>query len=186
MIEVAAQPEKYHLTIDDVERMVKADILSSDARLELIRGELLTMTPIGKKHALIVTYLSNKLSEVLGNQCVIYAQNPLELSPNSAPEPDIAILEGSMNRYQDRLPQASDVQLLIEVADSSLKYDRETKLPLYAEAGIPEVWIVNLNEDVLELYRQPKGKFYGQKLVLLPDETASPLAFPDVSLDWQL
>jgi Uma2 family endonuclease len=185
MIEVARKPEKYLLSASDVERMMEAGILPPDMRVELIHGEIIVMSPIGQPHVSAVIGLSGVLLEALGRRAVISEQNAVEVG-ESIPQPDIAVLEPPRARYRDRRPSAADVHLLVEISDSSLKYDHETKLPLYAEAGIPEVWIVNLKDDVLEVYRQPKGKLYGQKFVLLADESVTLAAFPDIAIKWHV
>lgn len=111
-------------------------------------------------------------------------QSPLHLAEDSEPEPDLLVLKSPLERYEGRLPKPEDVLLLIEVADTFLEFDREVKLPLYAEAGIPEVWLVNLKEDLLEVSREPREGRYRSIRLLSPSEAASPLAFPEVSLPW--
>lgn len=183
MIEVARQPEKYLLSISDVEHMIQENIVPPEVRIELIHGELWKMTPIGERHIGSVIFLSDALKEALMHQAVISVQNPIELAAHQAPQPDIAVLRPPRDRYPQKRPAIADIHLVVEVADTSLSYDHNVKLPLYAEAGIPEVWIVNLKDDVLEVYRQPKGKLYGQRFVLLPSEPVTLEAF-GVGLEW--
>jgi Uma2 family endonuclease len=120
----------------------------------------------------------------LGPKAVVAVQSPLRLFEDSEPEPDLLVLRPPLERYQDRLPTPEDVLLLVEVADTSLEFDREVKLPLYAEAGIPEVWLVNLKENLLEVYRDPRGGRYREIRLLSPEEEVSPTLLPEVSLRW--
>jgi Uma2 family endonuclease len=114
---------------------------------------------------------------------VISIQNSIRLPDYSEPQPDIVILKPREDFYEEKFPQAEDVLLLIEVADSSLKYDRTTKLSLYSEYGILEYWIANLERNILEIYRQPQGKSY-LKRTLIDSATIpfAPIAFPEMSM----
>ncbi|CAK0782191.1 putative restriction endonuclease domain-containing protein [Gammaproteobacteria bacterium] len=147
-----------------------------DARLELIRGELFDMAPIGISHSWTVAQLTNLLAVRLRGKAFIFCQNPLSL-PDSEPQPDVMVLR--MEDYRHRLPEPADVLWLIEVADTSVNHDRTRKLPLYARHGIPEVWLIDLNTRVAEVYRQPEGEAY--RLVTQPNPL-SPQDFPDLIL----
>ncbi|TBH21722.1 Uma2 family endonuclease [Thermus thermamylovorans] len=170
---------RYRFRVEEFERAFR-DV----PRVELLRGEVYQMSPIGPKHAFAVAQLDERLQEALRGKAVIMVQNPLRLCEDSEPEPDLLVLKPPLSRYRDRHPTPEDVLLLIEVADTSLGFDREVKLPLYAEAGIPEVWLVNLKEDLLEVYREPREGRYRAIRLLSPTEAASPLHFPEVSLPW--
>ncbi|MFN3180110.1 MAG: Uma2 family endonuclease [Thermus sp.] len=170
---------RYRFRVEEFERAFR-DV----PRVELLRGEVYQMSPIGPKHAFMVARLDDLLHEALRGKAVVMAQNPLRIPPDSEPEPDLLVLVPPLDRYRDRHPEPPDVLLLIEVADTSLEFDREEKLPLYAEAGIPEVWLVNLKENLLEVYREPREGRYRSIRLLSPSEAASPLAFPEVSLPW--
>ena len=147
-------------TTEEYHRMAEAGILHEDDRIELIHGEIIQMSPIGNHHAAIVRRLTNLLAPRLVPNVIIDVQNPVRIGDHSEPEPDIKILPFRDDYYAESGVTPSDVLLLIEVSDSTLRYDRSTKLPLYAEAGIPEVWIVDVNKRQLEVYRQPDEDRY--------------------------
>lgn len=147
-----------------------------DIRLELIEGELFDMAPIGTAHFWTVVQLDRLLNRRLADQALIVCQGPLSL-PDSEPEPDIMVL--TLADYRQRLPEPGDVRWLIEVADSSVWYDRTRKLPLYARHGIPEVWLIDLNARVVEVHRQPAGDVY--QSVITPN-VLTPLAFPELTI----
>ncbi|APD10074.1 MULTISPECIES: Uma2 family endonuclease [Thermus] len=152
--------------------------------VELLRGEVYQMSPMGPRHVAAVMRLDHQLKEALAGKALVAVQSPLRLAEDSEPEPDLLILKPPLERYQDRLPTPEDVLLLVEVADTSLEFDRGVKLPLYAEAGIPEVWLVNLKEGLLEVHRDPRVGRYREIRLLTPEEAVSPLAFPEVRLPW--
>ena len=141
-------------TVDQYHKMVDSGILNEDDRVELIRGEIIEMSPIGQKHAACVAKLSQLLTIALLGRAIIWSQNPIKLSNSSEPQPDIALLKPRDDFYYSVQPQPQDIFLLIEVADSTIKYDREIKIPLYAEEAIEEVWLVDLNQQSVEVYRE--------------------------------
>lgn len=157
-------------TIEEVLRMQETGILSPDNRLELIRGELIEMSPSGSKHMAAVARLHLILIELLGRRALIISQSSVELDPFSAPEPDIAVLRYREDFYKDHLPGPNDIFLFIEVADTSLGMDRKTKGLLYAEHGIPEYWIVDLNGQCVEQYQLPGKEGYGRRTVVVPGQ----------------
>ncbi|MGK7932111.1 MAG: Uma2 family endonuclease [Microcystaceae cyanobacterium] len=163
--------------------MAEIGILTPQERVELIRGEIIPMSPIGLKQAACVNRLTNLFPNLLGNQIIVTVQNPIQLDDLSQPQPDIILLKHRDDFYENKVPQPSDVYLLIEVSDSPLNYDQTVKLPLYAENQIPEVWIVNLNHKTLEVYRQPKDKKYQDQKKNV--QVISPFIFPDVTLSIQ-
>ena len=140
--------------------MGEAGIITPGHRVELINGEIIEMSPIKSPHAGTVNLLNRLLGKILGDNFIISAQNPVELSQNSEPEPDLAVLKYRDDLYTKSHPQPADVLLVIEVADSSLDKDREIKLPLYAAAGIEEVWIVNLQDQQIEVSTEPSDQGY--------------------------
>ncbi len=170
------------ITVEEYEAMYEAGVFKPDERLELINGEILKVAPMNAPHIAHVANLSRLLIETFGKRITVFTQLPVVLSEDSEPEPDIALLKWRKDHYFSRKATASDVYLLIEVADTSLLYDRRIKLPLYARAGIPEVWIVNLQARELEVYRNPKGEAYSESRILKPSDGVSLLAFPDVEL----
>jgi len=158
--------------------MIRAGILTENDRVELIRGELLDKMPIGDAHVEVVNRLTRKFTKLLDESVTVSIQNPLVLA-DSEPEPDVALY----TRKSPGKARPGDVYLVIEVADSSLDFDRTVKLPLYAEAGIRELWIVNLLDQRLEVYRQPQlDGTYALVSSLQPGEEVQPLAFPALRL----
>jgi Uma2 family endonuclease len=173
-------PVAHKFSVEDYHRMGEAGILSPDQRFELIHGEIITRSPVGFKHAATVKRIAAFCHQTF--KAVISIHDPIQLNENSEPEPDVALLKFTEDFYDDRSPEARDVLLIIEVSDSTLKYDRETKLPLYAANQIPECWIVNLGDRQLEIYRDPTPSGYQQQLTLKDTETVSPQSFPDVAI----
>ena len=153
------------LSIEDYHKMIEAGILTEDERVELLAGNIVPMSPIGNKHILCVNRLNRLLSKLAGEIAIVSVQNPISLSSHSEPEPDISLWKGPIDQYDTHLPQPEDIYLVIEVADSSLSKDRDIKLPLYAEAGIPELWLVDLASSCVEIYTEPKGKVYSLRRI---------------------
>lgn len=172
----------YKFTVDEFIRLAEVGILDSHDRIELLNGELIIMHAIGQRHAQAVTNLIADFGEQTRRRYMISAQNPVELEEYSAPQPDITLVPYSRRRTAKRHPNPSEVFLIIEVADSSLHYDRGDKMRAYAAVGIREFWILNLEDDQLEIHRQPEGTGYRELLTIPADGTASPLAFPDVTI----
>lgn len=166
--------------IDEYHKMAETGILTPEDQVELIQGEIITMSPIGTRHAACVNRLANLFPRLLGDRGIISVQNPIRLNNYSEPQPDLVVLNYRPDFYENKIPQPTEINLLIEVSDSTLKYDQDIKLPLYAQSNISEVWIVNLNNNTLDVYRQPQGKQYltHQKSV----QSISPLAFLDITL----
>jgi Uma2 family endonuclease len=136
-------------------RMAEAGILSEDDRVELIEGEVIEMNPIGSRHAACVNRLNMLLSRQTEGALIVSVQNPIRLNNYSEPEPDIVLLRPREDFYVQGHPTPSDVLLVIEVADTSGEYDRNIKVPLYARAGIPELWLIDLSQDTVEIFTQP-------------------------------
>lgn len=174
---------QHRFSVKDYYRMAETGVLRPDARVELLDGKIIDMSPIGSPHAGTVKRLIRIFSKVDNERWTISAQDPLHLDDHSEPEPDVMLLKPTADDYVSRHPEPDEVFLLIEVSDVSLDYDREEKLPIYGRAGIQEVWIVNLNEAVVEIYHEPNFTGYGNKTVLRPGQQAKPLAFPDVAVD---
>ncbi|MFM7408828.1 MAG: Uma2 family endonuclease [Cuspidothrix sp.] len=174
---------RHQFTVKQFHQMAESGILSENDRVELIRGEMIDMSPIGRRHAGCVLFLSNFLILLLGGRALINVQNPLELDETSEPQPDIALLKPRPDFYRNSHPQPEDIFLLIEVADTTVKYDREVKIPLYAEANIPEVWLIDVNQEVVEVYRNPLQGVYQDVQKLVKNQVLSILAFPDVNIN---
>ncbi len=160
----------HRLTVAAYHRMGEVGILASDLRTELIEGEIVEMPPIGHTHGGTVNYLSNRLKESIGSAVIVAVQNPVQLSELSEPQPDIALLRPRTDYYRVAHPRPDDVLLVIEVAEKTLRYDRDVKLPLYAKAGIPEAWLVDLKAKTLTVCCDPSSTKY-QEIVIIDDLT---------------
>ncbi|MEW6493649.1 MAG: Uma2 family endonuclease [Cyanobacteriota bacterium] len=175
-------------TIDEYHRLAELGFFTEDDRIELIRGEIMQMAAKGTPHTNCCRDLLEELAGLLAGRAKLQCQDPIVLPSNSEPEPDFAILRKRADNYRFALPKADDVLFVIEIADSTLKYDQEVKVPLYAEAGIPDYWIFNLVKNHLEAYSEPyqelKGNFgYSIKRIVLPNQALALPCFPDLSLD---
>jgi len=151
---------RHTFTVEQYYQMAEVGILDITKGTELIEGEIVDMSPMGRLHAACIAKATRSLSRLLPDITDVRVQLPINLSNRSEPQPDLAIMNYREDYYASGHPQSSDILLLIEVSDSTLKYDREVKLPLYARSGIPEVWIVNLEAQILEVYRQPIENSY--------------------------
>jgi Uma2 family endonuclease len=170
-------------TVDEYYRMAAAGILNEDDRVELIDGEIVHMPPIGSNHASVVDTLAGLLtSQLRRDQAIVRVQNPVRLNNLSELQPDISLLKPRGDRYKHAHPGTDDIFLVIEVAESSAMSDREVKIPRYAGAAVPEVWLIDLNDQVVEVYRDPgEGEYRDQRRVAR-DESLSPQALPDVKV----
>ncbi len=171
-------------TVEQFHKMAESGILNEDDRVELIRGEIIEMAAIGLKHAACVNRLSNFLAWKLGNRVITSVQNPVELDETSEPQPDVVLLKPREDFYASARPQPKDVFLIIEVADSTIKYDREVKLPLYAEQAVVEVWLVDINEECVEVYREPANGVYKNVQKFSRGESLIIQAFGDVNISF--
>ncbi|QSJ19871.1 Uma2 family endonuclease [Nostoc sp. UHCC 0702] len=169
-------------TVEQYHKMVESGILAEDDRVELIRGEIIEMSPIGTKHAACVNRLVNLLVQLLGKRVIVAAQNPIALNNKSEPQPDVALLKPRDDFFATAHPQPQDIFLLIEVSDSTVMYDREEKIPLYAEANIIEVWLIDINEQIVEVYQQPTAAGYQHMQKFTSGESLLISAFPDVNI----
>jgi Uma2 family endonuclease len=177
-----AKPERRLFSVDEYLRMAETGILKRGERVELIEGEIICLAAMGDRHVGCVLFLSDWFSERAHGRGVLSVQLPVRLTRRLDPEPDVVLLRPPVTRYRERGPTGEDVLLLIEVADTSLAYDRGRKLALYAREGIPEVWIVNLKQNQIEVHREPLGGRYQQTTVYERGSTVSPSAFPDLVL----
>ena len=157
---MSIQIARRQFTVAEFERMAESGILAADDRVELIEGEIVAMTPVGTRHAACVRRLDAILNRRLGQHVQVSVQNPIQIGDSSEPEPDVALLKPRDDFYAQRHPRPDDIVLLIEVAETSLDYDRDVKLPLYARAGIGEVWLIDLNARCVDVYSRPvAGRF---------------------------
>jgi len=157
---MSRQLAKHWITADEYQRMGAAGVFPEDARLELLEGEIFEMPPIGPPHASSVDFLVSFLNESARGRFIVRGQNPIRLDDFSEPQPDIALLRWRDDFYRHAHPTPADVLLVVEVADSTLESDRNYKIPLYAKAGIPEAWLVNMPEGKLELFAEPVNGVY--------------------------
>jgi len=179
-----AQPRlnTFRLNISQYHQMSEAGIFSENDKVELINGEIIEMSPIGRRHTACVNRLNSVFSQLLGKKVIVAVQNPIILNNLSEPEPDIALLQPRADFYESGHPQPQDIFLLIEVADSSLEYDRDVKIPLYASSGITEVWLVDIYEQVIIVYRYPSENGYSDIQKLSRGEKISIQAFSEINL----
>ena len=174
---------RHRLTVADYYRMGEAGIFAPEARVELIEGEIIDMAPIGTRHGSAVKRLNALFVAAVGSRAVVSVQDPLRLSELSEPEPDLMLLKPRADFYADAHPTAADVLLLVEVADTSARYDREIKLPLYARHGVREVWIVDLEARLLRICRLPAGEAYAEVTTSATPARTPIAALPDVEID---
>lgn len=175
-------PARHLITAEEFEAMAESGVFAEDDRLELIEGEIIEMSPIGDSHAGCVDWLSNSFKDRLGQRVVISTQNPANVTNISRPQPDVILARPRADYYRKGRPGPQDTFLVIEVADSSLSFDRQTKIPLYARSGIREAWLVNLVDGVVEVHRDPTPQGYRLVRRAGPAETISPEAFPEVEM----
>jgi Uma2 family endonuclease len=179
---VTLQTLKRLFTVEEYYQMARSGILSEDDRVELIEGEILEMSPIGSRHAACVRRLNQIFSARIGTRAIVSVQNPIHLSKRSEPQPDLALLQPRDDFYERAHPEPEDVLLIVEVAETSADFDRETKAPLYAQAGIPEPWLVDLSEDYIEVFRQPSAKGYAEVRQVRRGQVLCPQALPGLEL----
>lgn len=170
---MAVEIKRKHFTVDEYYRMLEAGILTEDDRVELIDGEILEMSPIGSHHAGCVTRLNMLLNQLVGQHAVVAIQNPIHLNDRSEPQPDVALLKMRSDYYANDHPTPQDILLVIEVADTSVGYDKPFKIPRYARAGIEEVWLVDLPAATVEVYSNPVGNRYQRVSKLVQGDTLS-------------
>ena len=175
-------------SIAEYDRLAELGFFESDGRVELIRGEIIKMAAKGRLHSVCNTLLVEELIILLARRARVRVQEPILLPDDSEPEPDVVIARNRSDDYVSSHPLAADILLVIEVSDSTLKYDRRTKLSLYAESGISDYWIFNLVDMQLEMHSEPyqkqTGGFgYRAQRVVLPNEVVVIPGFPELSLD---
>ena len=179
---MAAFATRRLFTADEYQRMRKTGILHEDERIELIEGEILKMAAIGSRHSACVDRYTYEFATRASGRYIVRVQSSFRLSPNSEPEPDIILLRPKANFYADALPGPGDVLLIVEVCDSSLEYDRDVKLPLYAAAGIQEVWLTDLSLEVLLQYAEPGTGSYRRMRSYRSGEVVTATMLPDLAI----
>ena len=176
-----AVAQTFRFTVDEYHKLADAGILEEDDHVELLDGEIILMSPVGYRHANAVRRLIKIFIRASRDRYEVQAQDPVVVSEYSEPQPDVLLLANEVDQYQG-LPEARHTYLVIEVADSTLRYDRGRKLKAYARAGIVEVWIVNLKENTIEVYREPSDETYVSKRIARGQERVAPVAFSDVKV----
>jgi Uma2 family endonuclease len=170
------------LSIHDYHRMVEAGVLAADERVELIAGQLYKMAAKGTAHSAAMTRIERVLKACLGDRVLLRFQDPIQLDDYSEPEPDVAVVHVDPLDYEDHHPTPGEVYLVIEVADSTLKRDRELKAPAYAQSGIQDYWILDVNQHQLYVFRSPTSTGYAIETVLSEADVISPLSFSECQI----
>jgi Uma2 family endonuclease len=176
----------YNFTVSEYERMGENGIFPPNARVELIEGEIIEMSPIGSRHAACVESVAELIRESVQGRFLVRTQNPIVLDDFSEPQPDIAVLRFRPDRYRNAHPRPGDVLLVIEVAETTVSYDRHVKMPLYARAGIGEALLFNLPDDRLECFARPEVGVYQVNRVLNRGERFESTRFPGLTLDIEM
>ena len=171
------------VTVSEYERMGETGVFAPDARVELIEGEIIEMSPIGSRHAACVELLAEQVRDLVKGIFLVRTQNPIVLDDFSEPQPDVAVLKFRPDRYLNAHPRPSDILIVIEVAETTVHFDRHVKVPLYARAGIPEVVLFNLPEDRLECFLQPETGIYRVSRVFNRGEKFESSSLPGLTLD---
>jgi Uma2 family endonuclease len=177
---MSAEIIKKRFTVDEYHRMVEVGILEPKERVELIDGEIVEMSPIGHRHWVRVTRVNTLFFKAFGDRAVVSVQNSVRLNDWTEPEPDLVVFKPRPDFYAGKRPTPQDISFVMEVADTSLRYDRNVKVPLFAAAGIPEVWVEDARNDLLYVYRDPRGGSYSVMIEAKRGDFISPLAFPDI------
>ncbi|MDF0552469.1 Uma2 family endonuclease [Kamptonema sp. UHCC 0994] len=185
---MSVQMQRRLFTVQEYHLMGEAGIFGNNERVELIEGEIIEMAAIGTRHASCVNRLARRFSLIPEDMATFAIQNPIQLTERNEPQPDVVLLQPRADYYATAHPRPSEILLLIEVSDSTIDFDRDVKVPNYARSGIQEVWLWNLEDNCLEVYRLPTVNGYGFMQRFERGEMVSPLAFPDfeVSVDWIL
>lgn len=176
-------PRRHRITVHDYHRMAEVGVLAPDARVELIEGEIIDMAPIGKDHQSIVDQLNRLFVRAVDDKAIVRVQGSIRLSQWSEPEPDLVLLEPRPDFYRGEFALGTDTMLVIEVSDTTLRYDRDVKVPLYARHGVPEVWVVDVNGDALLVYGGLREGRYERHIVLERPATAPVSLLPGITLD---
>jgi len=167
--------EMYHL-------MAERGVFAPTDRVELIEGELFEMSPIGSLHARCVNFLNKFLVAAAGSDYIVQVQNPIILNDLSEPQPDFSLVHYRQDFYKDALPEASDVAMVLEIAESSVAFDRNVKFRRYASAGLPEAWLIDLIAESVEVHSQPKENGYGVVKIYQRGENAVSDTIPSIAL----
>lgn len=173
---------RHRITVAEYHRMVEAGVLSAEMHVELIEGEIVDVAPIGSAHAAVVDFLTRALSRAVADRAIVAVQRPIQLDQRSQPQPDLALLRPREDFFRNAHPQSPDILLLIEVSDTTLRYDCEIKLPLYARHFIPEVWLIDLPGKELHSYRDSSGSAYASTTIVRGN-SLEPVSLAGVNVD---
>lgn len=183
MLQTAPQVKRHTFTTSEYDAMTLAGVFGEDDRVELIEGEIIEMSPIGSDHAGIVNRLTWLLIQRLGDRAIVATQNPIRIGEHSEPQPDVVVAKFRKDFYRSSHPTPSDVLLVVEIADATLAIDRDVKVPLYASAGIAEVWLINLEASSIEVYSKPEDGIHREKRIARGGETLTLSAFSNVAFN---
>ncbi|MFL6601440.1 MAG: Uma2 family endonuclease [Steroidobacteraceae bacterium] len=174
---------RHRITVAEYHQMAEAGILPPDARVELIEGEIIDMPPIGSGHGGTVMQLSELLQDAARGRAKVWIQSEIRLSDISEPQPDFALIKGRADFYKKQHPGPADTFLVIEVSESSLRYDLQVKAPLYARHGIPEYWVIDLPGRQVRFFRSPQAGQYTDVTSSATPGVVAPAALPEVQID---
>lgn len=180
---MSVQIVRRHFSVAEYYRMAEAGVLSEDDRVELIEGEIIEMNPIGSRHAACVGRLTELFGRLASGRAIVWVQNPVRVNDYSEPLPDVTLLKPRADFYAQANPRPMDVLLIIEVADSTVDFDRTIKKTLYARGGISEMWIVNLPEETIEIYTQPLNDTYQEIRIAKRGESMAVKSIPNLTVD---
>ena len=180
--QVGTQLQRRLFTADEFHRMAEAGVLREDDRVELVDGEIVQMTPVSSRHAACVDRLNILLQRSIDGRGILRVQGPIELDAHSEPQPDLSVLTPRADYYASAHPTPGDILLVVEVADTSFRDDRDIKIPLYARAGIVETWLVDLSNERVEIFTQPTAQGYQQSRRAGRGARLTPSALPQISL----
>jgi len=179
---VATEQSRKKFTVEEYHKLGEVGIIGPDERTELIDGDIILMAPMGSRHFSRLIRLVRIFPKLFNDRASVAIQGPVRLNNGLEPEPDLSILKYREDDYEDLLPQPQDVYLLIEVSVTTVEYDRNEKSVLYSQAGILELWIVDVNAELVEVYRNPSVNGYESIQQFRRGDTISPLAFPDIAI----
>lgn len=181
-VQTYPQPARLRSTVDDYYKMIELGMLKDYEKAEIIDGEMIRKMTIGDRRAYVVDILNRFFVKNVSDEVLVRNQNPLRLSDYTEPQPDFVLAD--LTKYDGkRHPRPEEVLLIVEVSDSTLKYDRDTKLALYAEAKIAEVWIVNLPQEIIEIHQNPSNGIYQLSKIFAPGETVRSAVLPGLEID---
>ena len=179
--DMRADVTKKLFTVDDYYRMAEAGILKPEDRVELIEGEIVEMRPIGNRHAGCVNRVNDLFTFLFRGKAIVTVQNPARLNEYNEPQPDLILAKSRGDYYASRHPTREDIYVMVEIADTTLRKDRNIKIPIYARLGILEVWIGDLQHDRLLVFRDPTASSYKTSLTLHGGDSLFVAAFPEIT-----